>query len=74
MVAETAVMCMKAGIEANPIYTPEVMDDEVRRLFRFREAILNREGKFKIICYPEQMAFLQAYFGELAERFLCEDR
>lgn len=32
LVAETAVMCMKAGIEANPLYTPEVMDDAVRRL------------------------------------------
>ena len=32
LVAETAVMCMKAGIEANPLYTPEVMEDEVRRL------------------------------------------
>ena len=32
LVAETAVMCMKAGIEANPLYTPEVMDDAVRQL------------------------------------------
>ena len=44
------------------------LDGNIWRLFRFREAILNRKGKFKIICYPEQMAFLQAYFGELAER------
>ena len=32
LVAEVAAMCMKAGIEANPLYTSEVMEDEVRRL------------------------------------------
>ena len=43
------------------------LDGNIWRLFRFREAILNRSGIFRIICYPEQKAFLQAYFRDMAE-------
>lgn len=43
------------------------LDGNIWRLFRFREAILNRSGIFRIICYPEQKVFLQAYFGDMAE-------
>ena len=32
LVAEVAVMCMKAGIHVNPLDTPDVMDDDVRSL------------------------------------------
>lgn len=42
------------------------LDGNIWRLFRFREAILNREGKFKIICCPEQLPFLRKYMGSLA--------
>ena len=41
------------------------LDGNIWRLFRFREAILNREGKFKIICYPEQLPFLRKYICNL---------
>ena len=43
------------------------LDGHIWRLFRFREAILNREGKFKIICYPEQLPFLRKYMGNLVK-------
>ena len=32
LMAETAAMCMRAGIEANPLYTPEIMDEDIRQL------------------------------------------
>lgn len=32
LLAETAAMCMRAGIEANPLYTPEIMDEDIRQL------------------------------------------
>ena len=43
------------------------LDGDLGRLFRFREAILDRDGKYRIICYPEQLAFLEEYFGDMAE-------
>ena len=43
------------------------LDGDISRLFRFREAILDRDGKFRIICYPEQMAFLKECFGDMVE-------
>ena len=43
------------------------MDGGIWRLYRFREAILNREGKFKIICYPDQLPFLRKYIGNLVK-------
>ena len=32
LLAETAVMCLKAGIEANPLYTPELMEETTKNL------------------------------------------
>ncbi len=32
LLAETAVMCMKAGIEANPLYMPELMEETTKNL------------------------------------------
>lgn len=32
LLAETAVMCLKAGIEANPLYTPELMEETSKNL------------------------------------------
>ena len=49
------------------VFQLSFLDGDIGRLFRFREAILDREGVFKIICYPEQVAFLQVYFEDLAE-------
>ena len=43
------------------------LDGDLARLFRFREAILDREGEYRIICYPEQIPFLQEYFGDMVE-------
>lgn len=52
---------------AKGIFELSFLDGDISRLFRFREAILNRSGIFRIICYPEQKVFLQAYFGDMAE-------
>ena len=52
------------------------LDGDIRNLFIFRDRILMRkEGLFpkenvrgnKIICYREQLAFVQEYFGDLVE-------
>ncbi len=52
------------------------LNGDIRNLFRFRETILmHREGVssgsaiegYKIICYPEQLAFVQEFFGDLVE-------
>ena len=32
LLAETAVMCLKAGIEANPLDTPDMWEDEIKKL------------------------------------------
>ena len=59
--ADLPMMPMKMGNSSFPFWMGISW-----RLFRFREAILNREGKFKIICYPEQLPFLRKYMGNLA--------
>ena len=46
------------------IFQLSFLDGDISRLFRFREAILDREGKFKVICYPEQVSFLQKYLAD----------
>ena len=52
------------------------LDGDIRNLFRFRDMILlQKEGigilgnidGYKVICYPEQLAFVQKYFGDLAD-------
>ena len=52
------------------------LDGDIRNLFNFRDTILMRkEGLLpstlimghKVICYPEQLAMVQKFFGDLAE-------
>ena len=52
------------------------LDGDIRNLFNFRDTILMRnEGLLprntirghKVICYPEQLAFVQEFFGDLVE-------
>ena len=52
------------------------LNGDIRNLFNFRDTILMRkEGLLpstmivghKVICYPEQLAMVQKFFGDLAE-------
>ena len=52
------------------------LNGDIRNLFHFRDTILMRkEGLLssgtinghRVICYPEQLAFVQEYFGDLAD-------
>lgn len=45
-------------------YILSFLDGDLWRLFRFREAALNRDGRFCVICFREQVPFLRAYLGE----------
>ena len=46
------------------VYTLSFLDSNLWRLFRFREAVLGDPSlKCRIICFPEQMAFLKSYLG-----------
>lgn len=47
------------------VFELSFLDGDIWRLFRFREAILNREGKFRVVCYHEQVEFVQKYLGDL---------
>lgn len=47
------------------VYQLSFLDGDIWRLFRFREAILDREGEFQVVCYKEQVEFLKAYLGDL---------
>ena len=48
------------------VYQLSFLDGDICRLFRFREAILDREGKYQVVCYQEQAEFVRAYLGDLA--------
>ena len=52
---------------ADGVFEFSFLDGDLGRLFRFREAILDREGEYRIICYPEQLVFLEEYFGDMVE-------
>ena len=39
----------------NGIYYLPFLDSNLWRIFRFREAILRREGSFRVVCFPEQV-------------------
>lgn len=39
-------------------------DGDITRLMRFRGAIKDRPGRYEVLCYPEQVAFLRTYLGE----------
>lgn len=46
------------------VYTLSFLDSNLRRLFRFREAVLGDPSlKCRIICFPEQVPFLRSYLG-----------
>ena len=47
------------------VYQLSFLDGDIWRLFRFRESILDREGKYQVVCYQEQAEFVRAYFGDL---------
>lgn len=58
------------------------LNGDIRNLFRFRDTILmHREGLssgsaiegYKIICYPEQLAFVQEFFGDLVDTTVTMD-
>jgi hypothetical protein len=48
----------------NGIYFLSFLDSDLWRLFRFREAILDREGTFRVVCFQEQIPFLKKYMGD----------
>ena len=45
------------------VYFLSFLDGDLWRLFRFREAILDRAGSFRVVCFPEQLLFLKQYLG-----------
>lgn len=47
----------------NGIFCLSFLDGDLWRLFRFREAILSREGIFCVYCFHEQVDFLRQYLG-----------
>ena len=47
----------------NGVYYLSFLDGDLWRLFRFREAIMDREGSFRVVCFPEQISFLKLYLG-----------
>ena len=47
----------------NGVYFLSFLDGDLWRLFRFREAILDRAGSFRVVCFPEQIPFLKQYLG-----------
>ena len=47
----------------NGVYFLSFLDGDLWRLFRVREAILDREGSFRVICFQEQIPFLKQYLG-----------
>ena len=48
----------------NGIFCLSFLDGDLWRLFRFREAILSREGNFCVCCFHEQVDFLRRYLGD----------
>ena len=48
----------------NGIFFLSFLDGDLWRLFRFREAILSREGNFCVYCFHEQVDFLRRYLGD----------
>ena len=48
----------------NGIFSLSFLDGDLWRLFRFREAILSREGNFCVYCFHEQVDFLRRYLGD----------
>lgn len=48
----------------NGIFCLSFLDGDLWRLFRFREAILSREGNFCVYCFHEQVDFLRQYLGD----------
>ena len=49
----------------NGIFCLSFLDGDLWRLFRFREAILSREGNFCVYCFHEQVDFLRQYLGNV---------
>lgn len=48
----------------NGIFFLSFLDGDLWRLFRFREAFLDREGSFRVVCFQEQIPFLKKYLGD----------
>ena len=49
----------------NGTYVFSHLDGDLARLVRFKEAIINQNGKYEVLCYPYQMHFIREYFGGL---------
>ena len=47
----------------NGVYYLSFLDGDLWRLFRFREAILSREGNFCVYCFHEQVDFYGGILG-----------
>lgn len=47
----------------NGVYILSHLDGDIARLIRFRESIINQNGKFEILCFPHQIQFLKEYIG-----------
>ena len=68
--------CLSFNVFVDGIDTYCFLNGDIRNLFNFRDTILMRiEGMLpsgtvrghKVICYPEQLAFVQEFLGNLAE-------
>jgi hypothetical protein len=42
------------------------LDGDIARLVRFREALESRSDRFEVLCFPDQVPFLQEYLGPRA--------
>lgn len=47
----------------NGVYILSHLDGDIARLIRFREAIINQNEQFEILCFPHQTYFLHEYLG-----------
>ncbi|MCM1508877.1 MAG: hypothetical protein NC177_17355 [Ruminococcus flavefaciens] len=51
----------------NGIYILSHLDGDIARLIRFREAIINQNEQFEILCFPHQTYFLREYLGSVVK-------
>ena len=43
------------------------LDGDLARLLRFREGLWSHEGKFEVVCLPQQAEFVRSFLGDRAE-------
>jgi hypothetical protein len=63
---------MECDAQVGGVWVLSHLDGDIARLLRFREGLWSRQGKAEVVCFPQQVPFVEDFLGGLADLRVVE--